>query len=140
MGDLFSANCNFETSWFCLGHFLFPLFVLSIFTTASSSVSASKQQADTGSQLTTTTTAAELLKLKGGKGPEEVKKICEVIRSLKKADGKHLFPDDNNFMERMAWVESKFGTDLDATDPYTAGIWQVRKDFSFCGCFNDILY
>ncbi len=85
-------------------------------------------------------TAEELLKVKNGKGPEEVKKICKLLRSLKKADGKHVFPDDNNFMERMAWVESKFGTDLNVTDPDRAGIWQVRARTFLFGCLaNELL-
>ena len=41
-------------------------------------------------------------------------------------NGSGLFPDDHGLMKRIAWVESKFGTDPRTYKlGYHGGIWQV---------------
>ena len=54
------------------------------------------------------------------KGADVVKAVVDRITDL------GIFPDDHKFMCRIAWVESKYGTDQGTYRPgYHGGIWQV---------------
>ena len=51
--------------------------------------------------------------------------VEDVVRQISS-----IFPDDHGFLVRIAWVESKFGTDPNTFTnkdgrPYHGGIWQV---------------
>lgn len=54
------------------------------------------------------------------KGASVVKGVVD------KVNGLEIFPDDQEFLSRIAWVESKYGTDKDTyRSGYYGGIWQV---------------
>ncbi|XP_067038608.1 uncharacterized protein [Acropora muricata] len=56
------------------------------------------------------------------KGADVVKAVVDRISEL------GIFPDDHKFMCRIAWVESKYGTDKGTYRPgYHGGIWQVDE-------------
>jgi len=56
-----------------------------------------------------------------GKGANVVADVVSKINSS------GIFPPDNKFLCRVAWVESKYGTDSGTyRDKYYGGIWQVR--------------
>ncbi|XP_031569834.1 uncharacterized protein LOC116304268 [Actinia tenebrosa] len=57
-----------------------------------------------------------------GKGPNVVAQVVTMI------DEHGIFPDDNKFLCRVAWVESKYGTNSRTYRPfYYGGIWQVDQ-------------
>ena len=50
-----------------------------------------------------------------------------VKATLRQIQDSNIFPDDNSFLRRLAYVESKDGTDSDTYRAgYHGGIWQVR--------------
>ncbi len=57
-----------------------------------------------------------------------MKRVVEAIRAAKQPNGRPVFPDDKKFLERVAWVESKFGTEKHPhpTYPNRGGIWKVK--------------
>ncbi|KAK3739948.1 hypothetical protein QZH41_012800 [Actinostola sp. cb2023] len=56
----------------------------------------------------------------GGKGAVVVAQVSDMLEASK------IFPPDNKFMCRVAWVESKYGIDGSTYRPfYYGGIWQV---------------
>lgn len=51
--------------------------------------------------------------------------VCEVIDKIEKS---LIFPGDENMLRRIAYVESKFGTDRDTYRAgYHGGIWQIDE-------------
>ena len=57
-----------------------------------------------------------------GKGADMVELVTNWIKNS------GVFPDDNKFLCRVAWVESKYGNDGDTyRKDYHGGIWQVSE-------------
>ncbi|XP_031625312.1 uncharacterized protein LOC116341994 [Contarinia nasturtii] len=51
--------------------------------------------------------------------------VCEVIKKIEKSS---IFGGDEKMLRRIAYVESKFGTDQDTYRPgYNGGIWQIDR-------------
>ena len=56
----------------------------------------------------------------GGSGADVVEEVVDMIKASR------IFPDDKKFLCRVAWVESKYGTDRNTyRKGYHGGIWQV---------------
>lgn len=64
----------------------------------------------------------------GGKGKEIVENVVGFIRAAQVGPDV-IFPDDFDFLRRIAYVESKDGTDpLTYRNNYSGGIWQVSEE------------
>lgn len=58
----------------------------------------------------------------------------EVVKqALSKLESSNIFPDSHDMMQRIAWVESKYGNHKNTyREGYNGGIWQVHQ----CDCFG----
>lgn len=49
-----------------------------------------------------------------------------VKQALSKLESSNIFPESHNIMQRIAWVESKYGTHKNTYRAgYNGGVWQV---------------